>query len=54
MLSGPITRPRPLPRQMWERDIDADLNYLELLPCEGSEAFVDDLENAPSFGAADE
>jgi len=38
----------------WERDIDADLNYLELLPCEGSEAFVDDLENAPSFGAADE
>jgi len=39
---------------MWERDIDADLNYLALLPSEGPEALVDDLENAPSFGAADE
>jgi len=39
---------------MWECDIDADLNYLALLPCEGPEAIVDDLENAPSFGAADE
>jgi catechol 2,3-dioxygenase len=40
-----------LPRQMWERDIDAGLNYLELLPTEGLEALVDDLEHAPSFGA---
>ena len=43
-----------LPRQMWERDIDAGLNYLALLPTEGPEALVDDLENAPSFGAAAE
>jgi catechol 2,3-dioxygenase len=43
-----------LPRQMWERDIDAGLNYLTLLPTEGPEALVDDLENAPSFGTAAE
>jgi len=43
-----------LPRQMWERDIDAGLNYLALLPTEGPEALVDDLENAPSFGTAAE
>ena len=41
-----------LPRQMWERDIDAGLNHLELLPTEGPEALVDDLEGAPTFGAA--
>lgn len=40
-----------LPREMWERDIDAGLNYLELLPTEGREALEDDLENAPRFGA---
>ena len=40
-----------LPREMWERDIDAGLNYLELLPTEGPAALVDDLANAPSFGA---
>lgn len=39
-----------LPREMWERDIDAGLNYLTMLPTEGPEALVDDLENAPSFG----
>jgi hypothetical protein len=39
---------------MWERDIDAGLNYLALLPTEGPEALVDDLENAPSFGTAAE
>ena len=43
-----------LPREMWERDIDAGLNYLKLLPTEGPEALVDDLENAPSFGTAAE
>ena len=37
---------------MWEADIDEGLNYLELLPTEGKEALVDDLENAPRFGAA--
>ena len=41
-----------LPREMWERDIDAGLNYLKLLPTEGPEALVDDRENAPSFGTA--
>ena len=41
-----------LPRHMWERNIDAGLNHLELLPTEGPEALVDDLEYAPSFGAA--
>ncbi|HYB57917.1 MAG TPA: VOC family protein [Alphaproteobacteria bacterium] len=43
-----------LPREMWERDIDAGLNYLELLPTEGPGALVDDRENAPSFGTAAE
>jgi catechol 2,3-dioxygenase len=41
-----------LPREMWERDIDAGLNYLTMLPTEGPEALVDDRENAPSFGTA--
>jgi catechol 2,3-dioxygenase len=41
-----------LPREMWERDIEAGLNYLTMLPTEGPEALVDDLENAPSFGTA--
>ena len=41
-----------LPREMWEGDIDAAINYLELLPTEGPEALEDDFENAPSFGAA--
>ena len=40
-----------LPREMWEADIDAGLNYLEILPTEGQEALTDDLENAPRFGA---
>jgi catechol 2,3-dioxygenase len=39
-----------LPREMWEGDIDAGLNYLELLPTEGQAALQDDLENAPRFG----
>jgi catechol 2,3-dioxygenase len=43
-----------LPREMWENDIDAGLNYLELLPTEGQAALKDDLENAPSFGVAAE
>jgi catechol 2,3-dioxygenase len=38
-----------LPREMWEGDIDAGLNYLELLPTEGEAALKDDLENAPRF-----
>jgi catechol 2,3-dioxygenase len=43
-----------LPREMWERDIDAGLNYLTMLPTEGPEALVDDRDNAPSFGTAAE
>jgi len=43
-----------LPRELWERDIDAGLNYLALLPTEGEAALVDDLESAPSFGTAAE
>jgi catechol 2,3-dioxygenase len=41
-----------LPREMWEADIDAGLNYLELLPTEGEAALQDDLDQAPRFGAA--
>jgi len=43
-----------LPRELWEDNIDEGLNYLELLPTEGPEALVDDLENAPRFPAAAE
>ena len=43
-----------LPRELWEGDIDAGLNYLELLPTEGPEALEDDLENAPRFPATAE
>jgi catechol 2,3-dioxygenase len=41
-----------LPREMWENDIDAGINYLQRLPTEGAEALVDDLEGSPSFGKA--
>lgn len=41
-----------LPRDLWEGDIDAGLNYLELLPTEGPEALEDDIDNAPRFPAA--
>jgi catechol 2,3-dioxygenase len=41
-----------LPREMWERDIDAGLNFLELLPTEGPQSLVDDLEHAPRFGTS--
>jgi catechol 2,3-dioxygenase len=43
-----------LPREMWEGDIDAGLNYFQMLPTEGEAALVDDIENAPRFGAAAE
>jgi catechol 2,3-dioxygenase len=43
-----------LPREMWEGDIDAGINYLERLPTDGPEALVDDLEHSPSFGKAAE
>jgi len=42
-----------LPRDMWEGDIDAALNYAENLPTEGAAALVDEIEKAPSFGPRD-
>ncbi len=39
-----------LPRVLWENDIEAGLNYLEILPTEGDAALQDDLESAPRFG----
>lgn len=41
-----------LPREVWEGDIDAALNYAESLPTEGAEALVDQDENVPVFGKA--
>jgi catechol-2,3-dioxygenase len=40
-----------LPREVWEGDIDAALNYAALLPTEGADALVDQT-NVPVFGAA--
>ncbi|MBV8890060.1 MAG: VOC family protein [Alphaproteobacteria bacterium] len=39
-----------LPREMWEGDIQAALNYAEPLPTEGPDALADDFEGSPSFG----
>jgi len=41
-----------LPREVWEGDIDAALNYAERLPTEGEEALVDKTEDIPVFGKA--
>jgi catechol 2,3-dioxygenase len=41
-----------LPRDVWEGDIDAALNYVKVLPTEGAEALVDGTDNLPTFGAA--
>ena len=41
-----------LPREVWEGDIDAALNYAERLPTEGEEALVDAADNIPVFGKA--
>ena len=38
-----------MPREMWENDIDAGINWLENLPAEGPEALVDRTDT-PSFG----
>ena len=40
-----------LPREVWEGDIDAALNYVKVLPTEGAEALVDGTDNLPKFGA---
>jgi len=39
-----------LPRDMWERDIDAALNYSVRLPTEGAEALTARTGNLPAFG----
>jgi catechol 2,3-dioxygenase len=41
-----------LPREMWERDIDAALNHSVSLPTEGTAALHDQSVNLPSFGKA--
>ena len=41
-----------LPRDMWEGDIDAALNWAENLPTEGEAALVDEIDKAPTFGTA--
>lgn len=41
-----------LPREVWEGDIDAALNYAERLPTEGEEALIDEYEKVPVFGKA--
>ena len=40
-----------LPREVWEGDIDAALNWLRPLPTEGPEALVDEVEDNPVFAA---
>lgn len=41
-----------LPREVWEGDIDAALNYAVALPTEGKEALQDRHEDVPVFRAA--
>ena len=41
-----------LPRDVWEGDIDAALNYAEPLPTAGEEALVDETTDVPVFGKA--
>ena len=41
-----------LPREVWEGDIDAALNYAERLPTEGDDALIDEANNVPVFGKA--
>ena len=40
-----------LPREVWEGDIDAALNFAEQLPTEGAEALQDRTEDVPVFKA---
>ena len=39
-----------LPREVWEHDIDAALNYATVLPTEGADALADRVD-VPAFGA---
>ncbi len=38
-----------LPREIWQDDIDGALNYVEVLPTEGEEAFEDRIEGLKAF-----
>ena len=40
-----------LPREVWEGDIDAALNYAQGLPTEGPEALIDNPKDVPIFRA---
>ena len=40
-----------LPREIWERDIDAALNFAVTVPTEGAEALVDRTADLPVFGS---
>jgi catechol-2,3-dioxygenase len=40
-----------LPREIWERDIDAALNFAVAVPTEGADALVDRAADLPVFGA---
>jgi catechol-2,3-dioxygenase len=40
-----------LPREIWERDIDAALNFAVGVPTEGAEALADRTADLPVFGA---
>ena len=40
-----------LPREVWERDIDAALNYATVLPTEGADALADRVD-VPAFGTS--
>ena len=40
-----------LPREIWERDIDAALNFAVAVPTEGAEALADRTADLPVFGA---
>ena len=40
-----------LPREVWEGDIDAALNYAPGLPTEGPEALIDNPKDVPVFRA---
>lgn len=42
-----------LPREMWEGDIDAALNYSEALPTEGAAALDDRVAGLPVFGGSE-
>lgn len=39
-----------LPKEVWEGDIDAALNWAKPLPTEGAEALADEAKNVPTFG----